>query len=366
MNRRVLWVALAIALPLALVVPLQNARSRQPRVLELKSRASITLGGRDLSGFFWRDNGLFLTRTDVPLQKGPLPIRGRDGEIIIVRAAQADEASLDQSGHNAALIYRRSMRLEHDLWDIEAGVSRGVIVGLKGAEKLQHNSPYADQWTISPDGQRAAWKAPATQSVQIGATATARADANFVTSVASFDVDALAFSPDSRQLAIYSRAKMWIVDARNGQLKRQWALNPRDNGDHTQWSPDGKYLAIFWGHPYTFIIKPRVNPPRTVVFLRVFDAQTGKLLRSWSQTKSRIQPEGVASVAFSPDGQTLAFGSFDGDALLMNLQTGQIERHLPAASAQSLGDPAHFVAYSPDGQTLAVATQNRIMLWRAR
>ena len=365
MNRRkLLLLALAIGLPLALVVPLLVARSRQPRELKLAYRPTILTGQRDVTALLWRANGLLLARANVPLQTGPLPLKNWDGQTLQVRAVEADQVSLDASGHNAALVYRRSMRLEHDLWDVEAGKSRGIIAGLKGGQKHQHNAPGLDNWVISPDGGRLAWEAPATHSVLIGDAKTAQTDANFKFDAPIYNYTGLlVFSPNSRELAVIGDSTAWFVDARNGQKRRHWSFNGSIVSRSAQWSPDGKYLALWWGHP---LLNGLFAPPplRTGVFLRVFDAQTGALVQSWSQTKTLRDPEGVTGVSFAPDGKHLAFGTFDGNAHLLNLQSGQIERHFPSPGASKLPDPAHYVAYAPDGQTLAVATGDRILLWR--
>jgi WD40 repeat protein len=68
----------------------------------------------------------------------------------------------------------------------------------------------------------------------------------------------------------------------------------------------------------------------------------------------------VNSVAFSPDGRTLASGSADGSARLWDLAT---HKQLgPALDADTL--PVSSVAFSPDGPTLAVGSDNdTVFLW---
>ena len=363
MNRRIFFIALAIVLPLALIVPLQLTRSRQPRVLKLAYRSFISVGQKDLTGLLWRANGLFVTRTSVPLQQKPLTVKNWNGQTVTVRATKADEASLDNNGQTAALLQRYSARLEHDLWDVEAAKSRGIIARLKGAQKQQHNAPNIDIWAISPDGKRVAWQAPAMRSVQIGDAKTARADANFKYDPSNY-ARTLAFAPDSRELAVLGNDIAWIIDAHTGKKRRQWNFNGNIHYTKAQWSPDGKYIVLWWGHPFQNAMGAGVNVPRSAVFLRVFDAQTGTLLQSWSQNKTLRQPEGITNVSFAPDGKHLAWGTFDGDAHLMNLSSGEIERHFPSPNAKNLSDAAHYVAFSLDGATLAVATQDKILLWR--
>jgi len=67
----------------------------------------------------------------------------------------------------------------------------------------------------------------------------------------------------------------------------------------------------------------------------------------------------VGSVAFSPDGKRLATGSYDGNAKLWNLTTGQEELHLPGTDGS-----VHQVTFSRDGQSLAVAANTQsARLW---
>ncbi|MET9039058.1 nSTAND1 domain-containing NTPase [Streptomyces mirabilis] len=67
----------------------------------------------------------------------------------------------------------------------------------------------------------------------------------------------------------------------------------------------------------------------------------------------------VYSVAFSPDGHTLATGSIDHTARLRDVATGKTRTILTGH-----GGPVWSVAFSPDGHTLATASEDRtVRLW---
>jgi len=67
----------------------------------------------------------------------------------------------------------------------------------------------------------------------------------------------------------------------------------------------------------------------------------------------------VLSVAFSPDGQTLASGSDDTTVRLWQVSDGTLLRTLEGHT-----DTVLSVAFSPDGQTLASGSWDRtVRLW---
>ena len=156
----------------------------------------------------------------------------------------------------------------------------------------------------------------------------------------------LAYSRDGSMLA---GGEGWgtrvnLWDAATGNLR--YTLE-----GHTGWvdsvafSPDGRTLASGSGGSQGV-------GDNTV---RLWDVASGTLLNILEH------PRGVNSVAFSPDGRTLASGSRDRTVRLWNVLTGRQINTLRGhnSSVQS-------VAFSPDGSTIASGSSDRtVRLWNA-
>ena len=90
--------------------------------------------------------------------------------------------------------------------------------------------------------------------------------------------------------------------------------------------------------------------------IRLWNTRTGQLTRTLEG-----HTYWVGSVAFAPDGVTLASGSGDRTIRLWNTQTGELTRTLEHLGA------VHSVAFSPDGATLASGGDaSGIRLWNTK
>ena len=177
-------------------------------------------------------------------------------------------------------------------------------------------------------------------------------------STANLYIYDLAISPDSQTLATLQNTGAGDqVYLWNIATNRSFVIvtNPGDaQVSSVAFSPDGKTIAISGLNGKTALL----------------DIATQKVLATFTDAGS----SGITAVAFSPDGQLLATSDYNGKTYLWNLRTGT----LAAALVNPGGTPAPIftgkyrdgvtdIAFSPDGKTLATSSTNgSAYLWRIR
>jgi WD40 repeat protein len=171
-------------------------------------------------------------------------------------------------------------------------------------------------------------------------------DGRTVSSDAGRAVLAVAFSPDSRALAVLRREPggnslvTFLLPGTGvaglGEIQFAAGVNA------IAWSPDGRLLAAAC-EDHT---------------LQLWDVSAHRLERTLTGHK-----RGVTAVAFSPDGRTLASG--DGRTIkIWQAHTGR--ETLTVFRDIKLGEPLRWLAFAPDGtQLLAAEETGRVQFFSA-
>ena len=197
----------------------------------------------------------------------------------------------------------------------------------------------------------------------------------------------MAWSPDATRLAIGSSAGAYVLDAATLEVL---ALLPTDGPVYlVRYSADGKWLAgggvrsapggdlgVAWvwdtsdnalRHtlPVDFWLNDlAVDPSGDLLAVgglfpttqaQVWDLTTEAPL----YTAALAGGEAVgASVAFSPDGGTLALAGGAAGVTFYQARTGELQGTLPGATG-----PSYDLAYSPDGKRLAAGSTQQAVVW---
>jgi WD40 repeat protein len=166
------------------------------------------------------------------------------------------------------------------------------------------------------------------------------------------EVTSLAYSRDGKTLASGSldgTVKLWDTAAATGKLKatlQETPNGPRESVNAVAFSPDGTTIADGVSD---------LAAADDVLFrntVHLWDTATGQLKTTLTEVS-----DGAKSVAFSPDGGTLASGGTT--ISLWDADGGRLKTTL---DAQNFG-PVYTVAFSPDGRTIAGSGDSAIHLW---
>ncbi len=135
-------------------------------------------------------------------------------------------------------------------------------------------------------------------------------------------------APGGNGFAVFDGNVVRLIDSRNGR-ETQTLIGHDGKVHDSGWSRNGLFLATS-GFDTT---------------VRVWEASTGKMLMN-------VKPFGnfACSVAFAPDGKSVAAGSSnDGQLKIYDVATGKATREI-----QSTDSTLYAMEYSPDGRFLAV------------
>lgn len=161
-----------------------------------------------------------------------------------------------------------------------------------------------------------------------------------------YSYDGLAYSPDGRRLATLSKGAAIVWNVTTGE---KYCRLPGGFGYALAFSPNGRILAVATSSP---VEAPDQQEERGQVTL--WEVSSGKPRRALCSA-----PQGILSLAFSPNGRQLAVGERNGIVRLWDVNSGAA-----LATYEGHREGVTSLAFSRDGRKLASGSfDTTILVW---
>jgi serine/threonine protein kinase/WD40 repeat protein len=165
------------------------------------------------------------------------------------------------------------------------------------------------------------------------------------------------FTPDGRRLLTHDRTSVRVWDFPAGKVLREFRGHAQPPAC-AAFSPDGRLVASGSFDPRHAPGKPPAAPEGVVLW----ESDTGRVLRTLGRDH-----DGVAGVAFSPDGAWLATAGGDRTVRLWAAESGtEMHRWRPPTEPSgpgAWGARSHHVHFSPDGRQLMLSGATAVVVW---
>ncbi len=273
------------------------------------------------------DTGGVVRRWEIPL--------GR--ELTPLKVGKAERIGLIAFSPNAPLLAVQAKDAQGwgiTLWDTRAQAK------LYAFKKQSHP---ARAVTFAPNGAWLAIAGLGKQGVQLWDLHTQKM---LCALVCASPCSSIAFSPDSRQLALgeaNNRLSLWNIASR----ERLWTTPFAGAGAQVVFSPDSQYIAAVSA-------EGEKNQDDEYGVVRLWHVASGTVFH-----QHKGHTDAISAIAFSPDGNQFATSGIDQTVRLWKVPMPQAQRNA-IAHTQAVSS----MAFSPDGSLLATCgNEGAICLW---
>jgi hypothetical protein len=282
--------------------------------------------------------------------------RGNPADIVVTSSLDGHGQTFGVAGSNITV----------RIWDADSGEQVASLPGklgdMTGCEAVSDDGRFAAFSTGDYDATLQVWSDAASETSGAVLGRTDVMDLSTGEKVFSAPnyriVDWLCFAADQRSIVLADKStsiqekkvQLHLLDGRTGEQLRTRSLDKKCLWTFAR-GPDGRFIAAF---PSKLYGSTPADRPNTMLLI---DTQTLETIRELDGID-----DGQLAIGFSPDGERIVTGGFDGKLHVYNAQTGA-----PLATMSGHRDNVLAIAFSPDGRRIASGGLDRkVRIWDAK